>query len=213
MLAQGDLQAVALAALYVAGVALAFAGNRTALHVAMGNVSWFAFLLQDPRLAVAGAALLAALAGVAHLRQTQAWKEVMAGESDLGPVAFFVALAAMAALWWLLALPTWWFVASYLCMAFADPAGFYAGRAWGRRRLPNGKSAEGFTAVLAVSFAVALAFEAAFAPAPLAALAGRAALAGLGSALGEGLAPRHTDNLLMPLGALAGLGLGHALLP
>jgi CDP-diglyceride synthetase len=210
--AAGDLQALALAGLYVVGVSLAFLGNRTALHVAMGNVAWFAFLFEEPWVAAAGALALAAMAGLAWWRPPRAYLEVMGGERDAGPLAFFLALALLAGLWAALAFPTWWLVAAYLVMAVADPAGYYAGKAWGKHALWQGKTAEGFLAVLAAAIPVAVAFEAAFAPgAGIAGILGRGLLVALGAALGEALAPRHTDNLLMPLGALGGLALGHAL--
>lgn len=208
-----DLEVLALAAAYVAGVTLAFAGNRTMLHVATGNVAWFALLLEDPRVAFAGAVLLTGAAAWAWLRPPRLYLEVMGGERDSGPLSFFAAAALLTGLWVAFALPAWWVAAAFLCMAFADPVGFYAGRAFGKHRLPNGKSVEGFAAVLAAAVLVALALEALFAPAMAGPMLARALLVALGAAVGEAAAPRHTDNLAMPLGALAGLALSRALLP
>lgn len=208
-----DLEALALAALYAAGVTLAFAGNRTMLHVGMGNLAWFALLFDDPRWVLGGALLLLVGAVLAHVRRPRLYDDVLAGERDLGPVTFFGAFAGVALLVAVLALPLWWGVYGLLCMAFADPAGFYVGRAWGRHRLPNGKSIEGFGAVALACVPVALLVEGTLgSPLPAARLALEVGLVSLGAALGEALAPRHLDNLLMPFAALGALALARALL-
>lgn len=194
-----DAEALALAALYVAGVSLAFAGNRTALHVATGNVAWFGLLLQDALLALGACVALTLAALVAHKLRPATYEQVMGGQRDLGPATFFLAFAVVAGLW-ALGLPRGLGLTALLTMAWADPAGFHVGRRWGRHRLPNGKSLEGFGAVFAASLAVGALL--------LAALGGPLLLAlplAAGAALGELLAPRHGDNLLMTLGGLAGL--------
>jgi dolichol kinase len=87
-------------------------------------------------------------------------------------------------------------------MTFGDPIGFYVGRTWGKHRLYNTKSLEGMGAVFVVSWVVlvALLLGAGIGWAvPLLAL-----LPALLATLGEGLAPRHLDNLLMTLGSLGG---------
>lgn len=199
-----DVEALALAGLYIAGVSLAFAGNRTMLHVGVGNVVWFLFLFSDPRWALAGALALLGAALVAHARRPRLYDDVLAGERDLGPVTFFAAFALLALLWVALALPIWWVIYSVLPMAFADPVGFYAGRRFGRHRLPTGKSIEGWAAVFLACLLVTSVLELLL-PTPPTGAAARVLLVSLGASAGESLAPRHFDNLLMPVGALLGL--------
>lgn len=204
-----DLQAVALCGLYVAGVSLAFWGNRTMLHVGMANLVWFAPLFHDRLWALAGLGVLLALALAAHLRRPAAWEGVLAGERDFGPVTFFLGLFLVVAPWALLDMGFPFVAAAIVPLAFGDPVGFYVGRARGRHRLPNGKSVEGFLGVAVAGFA-ALVVYAVLAggtlPAPRALLwLGGVALA---AAAAETLAPRHLDNVLMPVAGLgAGVGL------
>lgn len=217
MVAAADVQALALAGLYVAGVTLAFAGNRTMLHVATGNAAWLALLFRDPWVPTLGAAALAVLAALAAWRPPRLFLEVLGGERDLGPAMFFAGFAAVGALWTWLGFPPWLVLVALLPMAFADPLGFYAGRAWGRGRLPNGKSLEGFLAVAAGAFVVlaALTFALepglAFGPDGLGAALRFALVAAVAGAAAETLAPRHLDNLLMPLATLGGGLLAFAL--
>lgn len=203
MASLADLQALALAGAYVAGVSLAFAGNRTALHVGTAQVVWLGPLFEDPRVALAGLLLLAGAAAWAWLRTPRLYLDVLGGERDAGPAMFFLGLAVAAAPWALGALAFDFVLVAVLPMAFADPVGFYAGRAWGRHRLTNGKSAEGFAAVALVSLAVLLAWR--LGAAGSLGVGGFLAFGGvaLATAAAETLAPRHLDNLLMPL---AGLG-------
>lgn len=204
-MAVADLEALVLAGLYIAGVSLAFTGNRTMLHVAVGNVVWFLFLFTDPRWALLGALVLFAAAFTAHVRRPKAYDDVLAGERDFGPVTFFGSFALVAGLWVALALPVWWVIYSILCMAFADPAGFYVGRRFGKHRLRTGKSFEGWGAVFAACLGLTAVLEQVL-PTPGSGALTRVALVSLGASAGESLAPRHFDNLLMPVGALVGLG-------
>jgi dolichol kinase len=136
------------------------------------------------------------------------YDEVLARERDVGPVMFFAAFALVAAVWAGARTPASWVLYALLPMAWADPVGFYAGRAWGAHKLRNTKSLEGFTAVLAACLAVALLLGLAF---PVRGGLLAAVLVAVGSAIGETLAPRHLDNVLMPIGALAGLAAAAAL--
>lgn len=204
-----DLQAVALCGLYVAGVSLAFWGNRTMLHVGMANLIWFAPLFHERLWALGGLGALVLLALAAHLRRPAAWDGVLARDRDFGPVTFFLGLFLVVAPWALRDMAFQFVIAAVVPLAFGDPVGFYVGRAWGRHWLRNGKSVEGFLGVAAAGF-LALVAVVLLASGRLPEVRGLGWFAGvaLAAAAAETLAPRHLDNLLMPLAGLAaGVGL------
>jgi phytol kinase len=192
--------------LWLAGRGLSRTYVRDLLHVGAGvwPLGWGAWQSPWPPVlvAVTGFALLLAVPVLARkLEAARALERAVSGDGEAwsGLVLYGLSAAAFTAIG-LLGRSPFPAAAALLALALGDGLGGLVGRRWGRLhyQLPWGKtkSVNGSLVVFAL---------AAFATDAAAALFGvplggsRALAAGLAAALAEALAPRATDNVLVPL--------------
>jgi dolichol kinase len=192
--------------LWLAGRGLSRTYVRDLLHVGAGvwPLGWSAWQSPWSPVAVAGTGfglLLAVPLLARRIGAARSLERAVSGEGETwsGLVLYgFSAVALTAA--GLLSRSPFPAAAGLLALALGDGLGGLVGRVWGKQRyrLPwaKTKSAEG-TLVVAVFGALGAAIASLWFGAPLS--VGRLLGAGLAAAVAEAVAPRATDNLLVPL--------------
>ena len=192
--------------LWLAGRGLPRTSVRDVLHVGAGvwPLGWRAWQSPWPPIAVAtiGFALLLAVPLLGRrLEAARSLERAVSGEgeawSGLVLYGFSAAVLTATGLFERSRVPA---AAGLLALALGDGLGGLVGRRWGRRRYrvpwAKTKSLEG-TVVVAVFAALGATIAGLWFGVPLP--AGRVLGAGLAAALAESVAPRATDNLLVPL--------------
>jgi len=202
----GVLAAGLGACLWLAGRGLPRTSVRDVLHVGAGAwpLGWSAWRSPGPPVvvAVAGFALLASVpllarrAGVARSLERALSGE---GEAWSGLVLYGLSAAVLTAVG-LLGHAPFPAAAALLALALGDGIGGLIGRRWGRHRArvpwAKAKSLEGSVAVACfAALGTALAGAVFGVPLPWMRVLG----AGVAAALAEAVAPRATDNVLVPL--------------
>jgi dolichol kinase len=192
--------------LWLAGRGLSRTYVRDVLHVGAGvwPLGWGAWESPWPPVGVAtvGLALLLAVPLLGrHVTAARSLERAVSGDGEAwsGLVLYGLSAAVLTAVG-LLSRSPFPAAAGLLALALGDGLGGLVGRLWGKRRYrvpwAKTKSVEG-TLVVAVFAAVGAAIAGLWFGVPLS--WARVVGAGLAAAVAESVAPRATDNLLVPL--------------